>query len=133
MKWWALLVAGLAACTHAPATPDPASQQVAVVVPATAAMTRDRVLQAFAADGLAVTESTGDVVTGTYQDHLTTVRVRGALVPVDSVRTRVVFTAFGDRPRMGALPAASAQVTATTGGLGKAAWARMERIAATLR
>lgn len=109
-------------------------RQIDVPLALAPAAAKARVLAAFTADGLAVTESAGEVVTGTYADRLLTVQIRGAIVPVDSAGSRVVLTGFGARPGLGAgVPRAEAQVTSRTGGPGQAAWARMERIAAALR
>lgn len=127
-----LLLAGLLGCASAPAGSGGARSQIDVTLPLAPAAARARVLQTFAADGLAVTESTGDVVTGTFTDRLVVMHVRGTLVPVDSAQTRVVLTGFGTRPQFGLMPEAHAQVTSTTGGLGKPVWQRMERIAAAL-
>lgn len=103
-----------------------------IAVPLAPAAARARVLQVFTADGLAVTESTGDVVTGTYTEKLVVMRVRGTVIPVDRGQTRIVLTGFAERPQFGTMPEVQGQVHSNTGGLGKALWARMERIAAAL-
>jgi hypothetical protein len=113
----------------APAWSQDPSQQLDVPVAKTAAAARTKVRTVMASQGLAMTDASGDVITATYTDGPLTIRVHAAVLATDSAHSRVLITGFATRPAAFGLPEANAQVTSKSGGKGKEAWARMQRLA----
>lgn len=132
---YALLAVALVAAAPVRTAHAQDRTQIEVPLAVAAATAKATVQRAFARDGLAITDASGDVVTGTYTDGFLTVRIRGTVIPAHSTSASVVLTGFGSTPAAGAFPAAEMQVSTNTrkmGKKGKKAWARMERIAAAL-
>lgn len=126
------VVALLAAITASSGAASAQESQVEVTLATPSDSALARTEAAMADEHLAIASVQGPVVIGTYTDGPLVVEIRATVIAVDGSHSRVVITGFGSAPAMFGMPKTQAQVTSTTGGKGKKAWARMRQLASAL-
>jgi hypothetical protein len=122
-------LAFLAVAALSTPTPDPGDSAVTLIVGATRSLAMDRLIQAFTAEGVAVTGSEGGVVTGAGREKLVDIRYVASVVSLDSAKSLITLSAFAKNAFMPAPYSANERrVTSKLKG-GDKVWARLQRLA----